>query len=81
MDLIDRDTRATLEQTKAAGEEAYPVPLLMAATACLVPRRPDTPPLVRMASMGAAIQILRLGAAAVGFGAGPPAGVRWPADL
>ena len=44
------------------------------AIACLGPREPDTPPLERMVSMGAAIQNLLLGAHAMGFGAGLTSG-------
>ena len=72
--LIDRDPGATLEQIEAAREKAHRAPLLMVAVACLEPREPDTPPLERMVSMGAAIQNLLLGAHAMGFGAGLTSG-------
>lgn len=72
--LIDRDPGATLEQIEAAREKAYRAPLLLVAIACLGPREPDTPPLERMVSMGAAIQNLLLGAHAMGFGAGLTSG-------
>ena len=72
--LIDRDPGATLEQIEAAREKAHRAPLLMVAVACLGPREPDTPPLERMVSMGAAIQNLLLGAHAIGFGAGLTSG-------
>lgn len=72
--LIDRDPGATLEQIESAREKAHRAPLLMVAIACLEPREPDTPPLERMVSMGAAIQNLLLGAHAMGFGAGLTSG-------
>lgn len=72
--LIDRDPSATLEQIESAREKAHRAPLLMVAIACLGPREPDTPPLERMVSMGAAIQNLLLGAHAMGFGAGLTSG-------
>lgn len=72
--LIDRDPGATLEQIESAREKAHRAPLLMVAIACLGPREPDTPPLERMVSMGAAIQNLLLGAHAMGFGAGLTSG-------
>ena len=72
--LIDRDPGATLEQIEAAREKAFRAPLLLVAVACLGPRDPDTPPLERMVSMGAAIQNLLLGAHAMGFGAGLTSG-------
>lgn len=72
--LIDRDPGATLEQIGSAREKAYRAPLLIVAVACLGPREPDTPPLERMVSMGAAIQNLLLGAHAMGFGAGLTSG-------
>lgn len=72
--LIDRDPGATLEQIESAREKAYRAPLLMVAIACLGEREPDTPPLERMVSMGAAIQNILLGAHAMGFGAGLTSG-------
>ena len=72
--LIDRDPGATLEQIESAREKAHRAPLLMVAIACLGPREPNTPPLERMVSMGAAIQNLLLGAHAMGFGAGLTSG-------
>lgn len=72
--LVDRDPGATLEQIESAREKAHRAPLLMLAIACLGPRVPDTPPLERMVSMGAAIQNLLLGAHAMGFGAGLTSG-------
>ena len=72
--LIDRDPGATLEQIELAREKAHRAPLLLVAIACLGPRDPDTPPLERMVSMGAAIQNLLLGAHAMGFGAGLTSG-------
>ena len=72
--LIDRDPSATLEQMESAREKAHRAPLLLIAIACLGPREPDTPPLERMVSMGAAIQNLLLGAHAMGFGAGLTSG-------
>jgi nitroreductase len=72
--LIDRDPGATLEQIESAREKAHRAPLLMVAIACLGSREPDTPPLERMVSMGAAIQNLLLGAHAMGFGAGLTSG-------
>lgn len=72
--LIDRDPGATLEQIESAREKAHRAPLLMVAIACLGTREPDTPPLERMVSMGAAIQNLLLGAHAMGFGAGLTSG-------
>ncbi len=68
--LTDRDPQATPAQISQAGEKAYRAPLLMVAVACLGPRKPDTPPLERMVSMGAAIQNILLGAHAMGFAAG-----------
>jgi nitroreductase len=68
--LTDRDPAAMPEQVAQAGEKAYRAPLLMVAVACLGPRKPDTPPLERMVSMGAAIQNILLGAHAMGFAAG-----------
>lgn len=68
--LTDRDPAATADQIEAAREKAHRAPLLLIAIACLGPREPDTPPLERMVSMGAAIQNLLLGAHAMGFGAG-----------
>lgn len=67
--LIDRDPGATLEQIESAREKAHRAPLLMLAIACLQPRQPDTPPMERMVSMGAAVQNILLGAHAMGFGA------------
>ena len=72
--LIDRDPGATLEQIESAREKAHRAPLLLVAVACLGPRDPNTPPLERMVSMGAAIQNLLLGAHAMGFGAGLTSG-------
>jgi nitroreductase len=72
--LIDRDPGATLEQIESAREKAHRAPLLLVAIACLGPREPNTPPLERMVSMGAAIQNLLLGAHAMGFGAGLTSG-------
>ncbi len=72
--LIDRDLGATLEQIESAREKAHRAPFLLVAVACLGPREPNTPPLERMVSMGAAIQNLLLGAHAMGFGAGLTSG-------
>lgn len=72
--LIDRDPGATPAQIEAAREKAHRAPLLLVAIACLGPRDPDTPPLERMVSMGAAIQNLLLAAHAMGFGAGLTSG-------
>ena len=72
--LIDRDPGATLEQIESAREKAHRAPLLLVAIACLGLREPNTPPLERMVSMGAAIQNLLLGAHAMGFGAGLTSG-------
>ncbi|MDL2337141.1 MAG: nitroreductase family protein [Pseudomonadota bacterium] len=72
--LIDRDPGATLEQIESAREKAHRAPMLLVAIACLGPRQPNTPPLERMVSMGAAIQNLLLGAHALGFGAGLTSG-------
>jgi nitroreductase len=72
--LIDRDPGATLEQIESAREKAHRAPLLLVAIACLGPREPNTPPLERMVSMGAAIQNILLGAHAMGFGAGLTSG-------
>lgn len=72
--LLDRDAAATPEQIESAREKACRAPLLMVAVACLGPREPNTPPLERMVSMGAAIQNLLLGAHAMGFGAGLTSG-------
>lgn len=72
--LIDRDPGATLEQIESAREKAHRAPLLLVAVACLGAREPDTPPLERMVSMGAAIQNILLGAHAMGFGAGLTSG-------
>jgi len=72
--LIDRDPGATPDQVGSAREKAHRAPLLLVAVACLGPREPDTAPLERMVSMGAAIQNLLLGAHAMGFGAGLTSG-------
>jgi len=72
--LIDRDPGATVEQIASAREKAHRAPLLLVAVACLGDREPNTPPLERMISMGAAIQNLLLGAHAMGFGAGLTSG-------
>jgi nitroreductase len=72
--LIDRDPGATLDQIESAREKAHRAPLLLVAVACLGEREPNTPPLERMISMGAAIQNLLLGAHAMGFGAGLTSG-------
>ncbi len=72
--LIDRDAGATLDQIESAREKAHRAPLLLVAVACLGDREPNTPPLERMISMGAAIQNLLLGAHAMGFGAGLTSG-------
>lgn len=72
--LIDRDPGATLDQIESAREKAHRAPLLMVAIACLGLREPDTPPLERMVSMGAAIQNILLGAHAMGFGGGLTSG-------
>jgi len=72
--LIDRDPGATLDQIESAREKAHRAPLLLVAVACLGDREPNTPPLERMVSMGAAIQNLLLGAHAMGFGAGLTSG-------
>lgn len=68
--LTDRDPIATERQVARARAKAHRAPLLMLAVACLGPRDPDTPPLERMVSLGAALQNLLLGAHAMGFGAG-----------
>jgi nitroreductase len=72
--LIDRDPGATLEQIESAREKAHRAPLLLIAIACLGKREPDTQPLERMVSMGAAIQNILLGAHALGYGAGLTSG-------
>jgi nitroreductase len=72
--LIDRDSGATQAQIEAAREKAHRAPLLLVAVACLGAREPDTPPLERMVSMGAAIQNVLLGAHAMGYGAGLTSG-------
>jgi nitroreductase len=72
--LIDRDPGATLEQIESAREKAHRAPLLLIAIACLGKREPDTQPLERMVSMGAAIQNILLGAHAMGYGAGLTSG-------
>lgn len=72
--LIDRDPGATLEQIESAREKAHRAPLLLVAVACLGAREPNTRPLERMVSMGAAIQNLLLGAHVMGFGAGLTSG-------
>jgi nitroreductase len=72
--LIDRDPGATLEQIESAREKAHRAPLLLVAVARLGAREPNTPPLERMVSMGAAIQNLLLGAHAMGYGAGLTSG-------
>jgi nitroreductase len=72
--LVDRDPKATPEQVQSAREKAHRAPLLLVAVACLGHREPNTPPLERMVSMGAAIQNLLLGAHAMGFGAGLTSG-------
>jgi len=72
--LVDRDPAAAPEQIEEAREKAARAPLLMVAIACLDPREPNTPPLERMISMGAAIQNLMLGAHAMGFGCGLTSG-------
>lgn len=72
--LLDRDPDATAEQVETAREKAYRAPLLAVAVACLGGARPEVPPLERMVSMGAAIQNVLLGAAAMGFGAGLTSG-------
>ena len=72
--LIDRDPGATLVQIESAREKAHRAPLLLVAVACLGPREPNTPPLERMVSLGAAIQNILLGAYAMGFGAGLTSG-------
>jgi len=72
--LTDRDATATAEQIASAREKAHRAPLLLLAVACLGPRDPDTPPLERMISMGAAVQNILLGAHAMGFGAGLTSG-------
>ena len=72
--LIDRDPGATLEQIESAREKAHRAPMLLVAIACLGRREPNTPPLERMVSMGAAIQNMLLGAHAMGFGAGLTSG-------
>lgn len=72
--LIDRDPGATEQQIETAREKAHRAPLLLVAVACLGSREPDTPPLERMVSLGAAIQNVLLGAHAMGFGAGLTSG-------
>lgn len=72
--LIDRDPGATLVQIEASRDKAHRAPLLLVAVACLGSREPDTPPLERMVSMGAAIQNVLLGAHAMGYGAGLTSG-------
>jgi len=72
--LVDRDAGATPEQVESAREKAFRAPLLLVAVACLGPRDPDTRPLERMISMGAAIQNMMLGAHALGFGCGLTSG-------
>lgn len=72
--LVDRDAAATAEQIDAARAKAHRAPLLLLAIARLGPRQPDTPPLERMISMGAAIQNLLLSAHAMGFGVGLTSG-------
>lgn len=72
--LAERDPSATQAQIASAREKAFRAPLLLVAVACLGPREPDTPPLERMVSMGAAIQNMLLGAHAMGFGSGLTSG-------
>lgn len=72
--LLDRDPAATEAQLDAAREKAHRAPLLLLAIARLGSREPDTPPLERMVSMGAAIQNLLLVAHAMGYGAGLTSG-------
>lgn len=72
--LIDRNPGATMEQIESARDKAHRGPVLLVAVASLGPRQPNTPPLERMVSMGAAIQNILLGAHAMGFGAGLTSG-------
>lgn len=72
--LIDRDPGATVEQIEAARAKAYRAPVLLVAIACLGPRANEVPQLERMVSMGAAVQNVLLGAAAMGFTAGLTSG-------
>ena len=80
LSLIDRDPGATLAQIEAVREKAHRAPLLLVAVACLGAREPDTPPLERMVSMGAAIQNVLLGAHAMGYGAGLTSGQAMASD-
>jgi nitroreductase len=72
--LIARDPGATQEQIESAAEKAHRAPLLLLAVAC--PGNPDSgiPELEQLVSLGAAIQNLLLGAAAMGFGSGLTSG-------
>lgn len=67
--LADRDPAATAEQLEDARAKAHRAPLLLIAIARLGTRDPDTPPLERMISMGAAIQNILLAAHAMGYAA------------
>jgi nitroreductase len=72
--LIDRDASATDEQIASAREKAFRAPFLALAIARLGPAEPNTEPLERMVSMGAAIQNFLLCAHSMGFGSGLTSG-------
>ena len=72
--LIDRDVNATDEQVASAREKAFRAPFLALAIARLGPAEPDTDPLERMVSVGAAIQNFLLCAHGMGFGSGLTSG-------
>lgn len=72
--LIERDANATDEQIASAREKAFRAPFLALAIARLGPAEPDTDPLERMVSMGAAIQNILLCAHGMGFGSGLTSG-------
>jgi nitroreductase len=72
--LMDRDANATDEQLASAREKAFRAPFLALAIARLGPADPDTDPLERMVSVGAAIQNFLLCAHGMGFGCGLTSG-------
>ncbi len=72
--LLERDPLATKEQLEEAAQKAHRAPVLLVAVARLGTREPNIDPLERMISMGAAVQNILLGAAALGYGSGLTSG-------
>ena len=78
--LLARDPSATPEQLQSASEKAQRAPLLLLAVACLGDQANGIPAFEQLVSLGAAIQNLLLGAAAMGFASGLTSGQAMDAE-